>query len=149
VLVPTRWDGSWQTSWQGSRHKDACRSPPLAIVGNGAGLVSRSVVRKGNFCPNSSEIEKERQVVQHPAIYTAEENQGDGSKPTPGIMRGMLGALTFSPPMPCNAPLTANGGLSPHINNVKSALRGEVARKVSHHAHDLEEWYMAPISSME
>jgi hypothetical protein len=40
-----------------------------------------------------------------------------GSKPTPKIMRGVLGASAFSPPKPCSAPFTANGGLSPHINN--------------------------------
>jgi hypothetical protein len=78
-------------------------------------------------------------VVWHLSIFTAEENQRHGSEPTPGIVRGMLGTSAFYAPKLCNAALIVNGGLSPHVNNVKPTCCGEVAGKASHHAHDLEE----------
>jgi hypothetical protein len=115
-------------------------------MGNGASQVSSLATRKSNFCPNSLEIEKAGRAVQHLSFYTTEENRSNGSEPTPGIMCGVLGASAFSPPMLCNASLTANGGLSSHVNNVKSTRRGEVVGKASHHAHDLEEEYMTSVS---
>jgi hypothetical protein len=50
--------------------------------------------------------------------HTTEENQSDDSEPTPGIMCDVLGASAFLLPKPRSAPLTANGRLSPHVNNV-------------------------------
>jgi hypothetical protein len=74
------------------------------------GEFSGSAAREGDLYLNSLRIESARWVVQHITIYTTKENQSDGSEPMPGIMHGVLGALTFSPSEPCNIPLTTNRG---------------------------------------
>jgi hypothetical protein len=53
---------------------------------------SRSVVREGDFCPNSLKIKRPRWTVWHLASCTVEENQSGILEPMTGIMRGVLGA---------------------------------------------------------
>jgi hypothetical protein len=55
----------------------------------------------------------------------------------PKMMRGMLGALAFSPSMLHNTPLTVSG-TEPTCQQRQSARHGRAARKASHQAHDFE-----------
>jgi hypothetical protein len=47
----------------------------LANTGSGVERVSRSAVRKGNFCPILLKTERARRAVQHITTYAAEETE--------------------------------------------------------------------------
>jgi hypothetical protein len=70
---------------------------------------SRSVVREGDFCPNSLKIKRLMWMIWHLASCTEEENRSGILEPTTEIMRGVLGTSVFAPSEPCNAPFTVNG----------------------------------------
>jgi hypothetical protein len=89
---------------------------PTSHHSNGAGRASRSVARKGDFCPNSLKIKRARRAVRHLAIYTVGASRSGHSEPKSEIVRDMLGALAFFVIQATQCLTHCEWGLSPHVN---------------------------------
>jgi hypothetical protein len=110
-------DDSWRPSrWGLPTQGRLPWFPPVAIIGNGVGRASRSVVRKGYFCPSSLEIAIARREVHHLTIYTTQKLKHPFKI---HVWDSAMCARRLGPfaPQAAQHPTHCELGLGPHVNN--------------------------------